>query len=632
MKKGCLILASGVLGAAIALAVVPANVKAALPCSPDSIRWAHSTNRVYIKGDVECTLTEIKELGSKYIPLTLVDPAQKIWFLGANLLLREGAKLVLHGSSAGGDVDELRLKSNNEGSGSDFVFIQADWGTVDIANTKITSWNENAGGPDIEYAQYKRAYLRVRSRLGKDGATLQESRMDIRNSDIGYLGYHGSETYGLSWKVLGSTASDKTIFDVVGVYGDVVNSRIHHNYFGVYTYGVQGMNFIDNEVYENVAYGIDPHDDSDDLRIEGNYAHHNGAHGIICSQRCNNLVISSNTSSFNNGNGIMLHRSTNDSLVENNIANNNADSGVAIFDSHGNIIRNNEAKYNSKGIRLSVGSSNNVVENNNFSENSKYGMYFYKGSDTPASGDGRITLNTFQNNTINANATVGAKVQEADFNIFEGNTLTGNGSYPFEIRNSYNNAFEKNIFAGNARNYYYAKYSAINGIQDSDAFAVKIGDTLSAMTIADSNNTIYQNSKEIPTTVSPLQSAIVLDRSNAGSSVVTFNQLRFSARPEAESLVVEPLMWNTDGSFFKKWTAKNESSSVLTVKFVVGDLVADASHDVLVNGTLWKTFVADGSGRIFFDYTGVFESTKTFEVKPALKTLSYSIGSTASVD
>lgn len=30
-----------------------------------------------------------------------------------------------------------------------------------------------------------------------------ESRMDIIDSEIGYLGYHESESYGLVWKVMG---------------------------------------------------------------------------------------------------------------------------------------------------------------------------------------------------------------------------------------------------------------------------------------------------------------------------------------------------------------------------------------------------------------------------------------------
>ncbi len=601
----------GSLGIVAIIAVFPLNAGAAGLCGAANVRWANSSNRVYITGDVECTLTEIKQFGSVSIPLTLVDPVNKIWFLGANIFMQEGAKLLLHGSPVGGDVDELRLKSNNLNL-NDFVMIRADWGTIDIDNAKITSWDENALGPDTEYVLYKRAYIQVRSRLGSDGITPRQSRMDIKNSDIGYLGYKGAEAYGLSWKVI--TGS----FDNVGVFGDIVNNKIHNNYFGLYTFGAEAMTFLNNEVYQNILYGIDPHDDSDYLTIDGNYVHNNGGHGIICSQRCNNLTITNNTSTNNVGNGVMLHRNTNDSLVENNILNNNIDSGLAIFDSHNNQIRNNEAKYNGKGIRLSVGSSNNIVENNNFSENSKYGLYFYKGSDLPTSGDGRIKFNTFRNNTVNTNVSVAAKIQQADSNTFEGNEFTGNTSYAAEIQDSNSNTFEKNILTSNTYNYYYVKSNAVNTVQDSDSFAIKIGDTLSNMTIANSSNAIYQNSKKIPTTVYPLNSTIILNRNNASSSIVSFNKLNFSATPAIESLVVKPLTWNTGGDFLKKWTAQNGLADPITASHTVGNLVPTVSYDVMVNGVLQNSFVANGAGEIIFDYTGVFQNSKTFEVRTSL--------------
>ena len=584
---------------------------AAFPCGAANIRWAHSSNRVYVTGDVECTLTEIKQFGSQSIPLTLLDPTNKIWFLGAKLFLREGAKLVLHGSPAGGDVDEFRLKSNNINV-NDFVIIQADWGTVDIDSTKITSWDENAGGPDTEYALYKRAYIQVKSRLGSDGVTPRESRMDIKSSDIGYLGYNGAEAYGLSWKVLGGT------FDSVGVFGDVINNTIHHNYFGIYTYGAEAMTFLNNEVFGNVLYGIDPHDDSDYLIIDGNYAHDNGSHGIICSQRCNNLTITNNTSSYNGGNGIMLHRNTNDSLVEYNTLYNNLDSGIAIFDSHNNTIRNNDAKHNKNGIRLSVGSSNNIVENNNFSENSKYGMYFYKGSDIPTSGDGRIKSNTFKNNTVNANASVAAKIQQADSNIFEDNEFAGNSSYVAEIRDSDNNIFKKNILAGNTLNYYYVKYDAVNTIQDSDSFAVKIGDATSSMTITDSANAIFKNSKNLSTNTYPSYSSIILTKVATSTSVVSFSRLNFTVTPSTDNLIIKSTTWNTSGDFYKKWTAKNSLANAIDVSYLIGDLLPSTSYDVIVNGVFWSTFTSSGSGEINFIYNGTFQSTKTFEVKATL--------------
>ena len=36
---------------------------------------------------------------------------------------------------------------------------------------------------------------------GKAKRKMGEARMDIEDSEMAYLGFHGSESYGLSWKV-----------------------------------------------------------------------------------------------------------------------------------------------------------------------------------------------------------------------------------------------------------------------------------------------------------------------------------------------------------------------------------------------------------------------------------------------
>src|SRR5262249_1479454 len=102
-------------------------------------------------------------------------------------------------------------------------------------------------------------------------------------------GYDNSEAYGLVWKVSTNSPSKR-----VNVYGNIVNSRIHDNFFGVYTFGANGMQWLTNEVSDNVQYGLDPHDDSDNLLIQGNKVHHNGNHGIIASMRCDPLTIRGN--------------------------------------------------------------------------------------------------------------------------------------------------------------------------------------------------------------------------------------------------------------------------------------------------------------------------------------------------
>ncbi|CAN0256907.1 unnamed protein product, partial [Discosporangium mesarthrocarpum] len=99
-----------------------------------------------------------------------------------------------------------------------------------------------------------------------------ECRMDIINSEMAYLGYHDSEAYGLTWKVRGACddGSNPTLYDRVNVYGDIIGSNIHNNFFGVYTFGHQGGDWINNQVHDCYWYGFDPHDDSDYLTIHSN--------------------------------------------------------------------------------------------------------------------------------------------------------------------------------------------------------------------------------------------------------------------------------------------------------------------------------------------------------------------------
>lgn len=414
-------------------------------CTSSQIRWASSSNTIYVTGgDAVCTLTDIDRLVPR-ATITLVDPAQKIWFVGTTIWLQQGATLQLYGANAGGDANEIRLKSNAGSASNSIVWLRAYWGNIDIKSTRITSWDEARQSPDTDSTN-QRSYIQVRSFLDSDGITARQSRMNIADSDIGYLGYYGAEAYGLSWKVLGSSPG---LFDKVDVLGSVINSRIHHNYYGVYTYGGNAMEFRGNEFDNNVLYGLDPHDNSDNLIIENNQAHNNGTHGIICSRFCDHLTIRNNRAYNNGGNGIMLHRLTDQSLVEDNEAYDNGDSGIAIFDSHHNTIRHNTLYRNAKGIRFSVGSSNNFITDNTITDNRAYGIYFYKGSDEPTiSGDGRPTNNQFINNEVRGNGQYGLKMKGSDYNLFQGNQFIDNGD-TLLVDSSVGNRFADNLIDHN---------------------------------------------------------------------------------------------------------------------------------------------------------------------------------------
>ncbi len=202
-----------------------------------------------------------------------------------------------------------------------------------------------------------RGYIRAR----------RNSRMDITNSDISYLGYgssprpSGGGTYGVSWRIPNNSLGAEM------VTGWVENSKFHHNYFGTYTFGSFGMTYRGNEYYENEVYGLDPHDDSNGGLIENNVFHHNGLHGFIVSKRCNNNVIRNNHSYSNKGHGFMLHQDSHFNVLEDNYAHENLDN-IALYSSNYSVIRNNRLESPRRSnIRLNEKSRHSLIVGNRIS-------------------------------------------------------------------------------------------------------------------------------------------------------------------------------------------------------------------------------------------------------------------------
>src|ERR1051325_9781696 len=94
------------------LAVLSATVFLSPPVFSATFRFATTSNRIYVEGGGSATLSDIRA-ALPHAPLDLVDPVNSIWLVRANLLVTDGSILELHGTSIGGDVNELRLLSNN---------------------------------------------------------------------------------------------------------------------------------------------------------------------------------------------------------------------------------------------------------------------------------------------------------------------------------------------------------------------------------------------------------------------------------------------------------------------------------------------------------------------------------------
>lgn len=344
-----------------------------------NIYYQASENTIYVRNtqDTTPTIVALPDIAAAIADPSLIkEESPGVWLLQANLWIKgksddvEQLQLNLTSST----VTWLKLKSTPSG----FIWFKSYNANINIQNTKITSWDTGAGNVDTVYSDGRAFVL-----------TKYNAWMDINNSELAYLGYPGGEAYGVSWRIRTGTKGQYY------VTGTVTNSKFHHNYYGVYTFGADGMVFRGNEFYQNIQYGFDPHDDSNNFLVENNKAYSNGNHGIIFSRRCNNNIIRNNQSYNNALSGIMLDRDSNNNIVEGNIVYGNVN-GIALYGSDNNQIKNNHVYSNQRGILAKDFSTGNTISGNTIEQNTQYGIYFYGGA-----LQNTITANQINNNTKN---------------------------------------------------------------------------------------------------------------------------------------------------------------------------------------------------------------------------------------
>lgn len=214
-----------------------------------------------------------------------------------------------------------------------------------IANSTITSWDPVAMHPAID-PYIPRPYILV-----------IDGHLDVIGSTIKHLGYS-----------LGGLADTRYARAALEYYGArdfvIANSTIAFNYYGFYSEDSSNFKIVNNEVYGQTRYGLDPHTWSVDFIIDSNHVHDNGNQGIICSLYCANVTITNNLVEYN-VEGIGLHWLTNSSRIENNIVQYNEKYGIFIQkQSYNNTVQNNVVIGNKYGIGLLEGSTDNTVVNN----------------------------------------------------------------------------------------------------------------------------------------------------------------------------------------------------------------------------------------------------------------------------
>lgn len=347
-------------------------IKPTSSVNPLTVQYDKGTNTLLVTGrGRQITLKDILNNGGKGY---LEEISPKVWHAKATIFLSDGVTLRLNNS----EVEWLKLESGKRG----FVMLRSVNSDVIIDGVKITSW-------DTENNDYDKMLTDGRSFvMVKDNA-----RMDIYSSELSYLGYPTGPNitvspYGVSWKL-----SSKKLKKVL-LTGEVIGSKFHHNYFGAYTFGATGMLWRGNEFYENVRYGLDPHDDSNGFLVENNTTRNNGSHGIIFSKRCMYNTIRNNISYDNKSHGIMLHEKSDFNVIENNTITGNI-SGIALYNSSNNTVLGNTIKDNRHGVRANAGSDSNLVQSNTITGSKRYGIYFYD-----KANNNSVLDNAFQYNDV----------------------------------------------------------------------------------------------------------------------------------------------------------------------------------------------------------------------------------------
>jgi parallel beta-helix repeat protein len=152
---------------------------------------------------------------------------------------------------------------------------------------------------------------------------------------------------------------------------------------------VSNIDLENNNIHDNVDYGLDPHLGTNNVIIRNNTVYDNGKMGIICSNECTNIIIESNRVYNNVGSGIALSINMRHSTVRNNIVFNQTNAGdmeeryngISISESSNNMIYNNRISNNDIGIDVRNNSSDNYINDNYLTDINSYAIHV-KSSDS----------------------------------------------------------------------------------------------------------------------------------------------------------------------------------------------------------------------------------------------------------
>ena len=312
---------------------------------------------------------EVKNIIGTYPPMcgswiisdiTIVENSTII--VNGSIIIKETGALVLKNSKL-----YMRLKKDCE-YGID-VF-----GNLTLINSMITSYNTT-----------NNYFIRV----------FYGAKLKIENSEISYAGcMENNDKLGL-W-----INTDNAL---------IINSKIHHNLFGVYLYKVKNVLIKNSEIRDCCIAIFLQESSRNDIT---NNVIKNNTYGVYLNSSSSNSI--HNNIIENNGCGVYLEGS-NDNDIHSNVVLNNYEAGIDLNYARDNIIYNNTIQYNyGDGIFLWE-SNNNTIYDNKIQSNGL--MYLGYGIYLGGSNSNVLYNNIFLNDSLFVMASYN--------NIVKNNTVNG---------------------------------------------------------------------------------------------------------------------------------------------------------------------------------------------------------------
>ena len=177
-------------------------------------------------------------------------------------------KSVIVGKDAELNISNVKIRLYSPPIKDSNPAVILNYGNTTVLNSTITSWNPKMNLPDPN-PYHPRSFL----------VSIGDGSLNIANSTISYLGFSQ-----------GGIFTPESSLGALNYYNStgfaIQDSIISHNMYGVLTVNSSNFKIINNQVYDQVGYGLDHLSGSKDFIIDSNHLFLNGKQGVICAHQC----------------------------------------------------------------------------------------------------------------------------------------------------------------------------------------------------------------------------------------------------------------------------------------------------------------------------------------------------------